>query len=561
MARSLDQEEWRTEASLAESYGSEGILSSDLVYRRLRAPRADRCLLLEPSWAELVESVAANTALLQSRDFEMSGGSFQELRRHVRTRLLRQAREYTRVYVDLPDMNLSPEQPFVLSGHQPTLFHPGVWAKNFAMDRLAQAVDGQAIQVVIDNDAMHHHAVVCPSGTIKRPTRTSVPFDRYQAPIPYEQRYVLDHELFATFADRIRQQMQPFCEQPLVREIWPDAIRGVERGLPIGAAIAQARHILERKWGLRTIEIPLSQVCEYPEFYAFAISLFARADQLQASYNTRLQEYRDVHRLKNHAQPLPNLKCRHDWFEMPFWLWTNASPQRQALWLRLHGGDLELTNETGHVWSIRNPTLDPDAAALQLNEHCRNGLRLRPRALATTMFLRLMCADAFLHGIGGAKYDQVTDLIIHDLFGLPAPLFGVLSWTVWMPSPLDVVEPREIIHRQQKIREMHFHPERFLDPEILAQDQVSRKVKSKKKLLGEKPPRGSAGSWQRALERVNAELREFLLEKTASEKKILLERSGQAKMSEMFMSREWSFCLFEEPFLRELLLDLPYTHA
>ena len=36
------------------------------------------------------------------------------------------------------------------------------------------------------------------------------------------------------------------------------------------------------------------------------------------------------------------------------------------------------------------------------------GIKLRSRALTTTMFVRLFLADAFLHGIGGAKYDEVT---------------------------------------------------------------------------------------------------------------------------------------------------------
>ena len=44
------------------------------------------------------------------------------------------------------------------------------------------------------------------------------------------------------------------------------------------------------------------------------------------------------------------------------------------------------------------------------------GIRLRPRALTTTMYLRLAMGDLFLHGIGGAKYDQLTDRIIEHFF-------------------------------------------------------------------------------------------------------------------------------------------------
>ena len=40
---------------------------------------------------------------------------------------------------------------------------------------------------------------------------------------------------------------------------------------------------------------------------------------------------------------------------------------------------------------------------------------LRPRALTLTLFARLCVADFFIHGIGGGKYDEVTDRIIREL--------------------------------------------------------------------------------------------------------------------------------------------------
>ena len=45
----------------------------------------------------------------------------------------------------------------------------------------------------------------------------------------------------------------------------------------------------------------------------------------------------------------------------------------------------------------------------RLAELSSRGIKLRTRALTTTLFARLVLSDMFLHGIGGAKYDQVTD--------------------------------------------------------------------------------------------------------------------------------------------------------
>ena len=57
----------------------------------------------------------------------------------------------------------------------------------------------------------------------------------------------------------------------------------------------------------------------------------------------------------------------------------------------------------------------------QLGEAHTEGVRLRPRALITTMFARLVLSDIFIHGIGGAKYDQVTDAIVRRFFAVEPP--------------------------------------------------------------------------------------------------------------------------------------------
>ena len=50
---------------------------------------------------------------------------------------------YTSQYRDVPERWQRSETlagaPFILSGHQPEMFHPGVWYKNFVLGGLAQA--------------------------------------------------------------------------------------------------------------------------------------------------------------------------------------------------------------------------------------------------------------------------------------------------------------------------------------------------------------------------------------------------------------------------------------
>src|SRR5262249_2863990 len=46
---------------------------------------------------------------------------------------------------------------------------------------------------------------------------------------------------------------------------------------------------------------------------------------------------------------------------------------------------------------------------------------------------RLFLADLFVHGIGGGKYDEITDELVRRFYGGEPPDFLVLSATLWLP--------------------------------------------------------------------------------------------------------------------------------
>jgi hypothetical protein len=51
-----------------------------------------------------------------------------------------------------------------------------------------------------------------------------------------------------------------------------------------------------------------------------------------------------------------------------------------------------------------------------------------------TLFLRLLVADQFVHGIGGGRYDQVTDHLIQRHFALAPPKYAVTTATLFFPT-------------------------------------------------------------------------------------------------------------------------------
>src|SRR5438270_9519718 len=95
---------------------------------------------------------------------------------------------------------------------------------------------------------------------------------------------------------------------------------------------------------------------------------------------------------------------------------------------------------------------------------------LRPRALITTMYARLVLSDLFIHGIGGAKYDELTDLIIRRFFGIEPPAYVTATATFRLPIERPQVSLDDVRRSEQRIRGVRFRPESFLQGPLLKQD-------------------------------------------------------------------------------------------
>ena len=83
----------------------------------------------------------------------------------------------------------------------------------------------------------------------------------------------------------------------------------------------------------------------------------------------------------------------------------------------------------------RRRRLDAAAEVARASGSANAELRaLAPRALTLTTFLRLLVVDQFVHGIGGGRYDQVTDRLLVSHFGLTPPRFAVTTATLIYPG-------------------------------------------------------------------------------------------------------------------------------
>ena len=119
--------------------------------RRLRAPATDGGLLVEPPWGEVRGLAASNAGRLSGWDYDVQGRQAARLRDLARREIVHLAREFLRRHgleespaaLESPG---SPHVPLVVTGHQPELFHPGVWVKNFAASAIARSCGGIALE-------------------------------------------------------------------------------------------------------------------------------------------------------------------------------------------------------------------------------------------------------------------------------------------------------------------------------------------------------------------------------------------------------------------------------
>jgi hypothetical protein len=526
--------------------------SAALQYRRYRAPHDDRQVLVEPPFSELDGLLAENVRLHAQASYDFQGRGLTQLAAQARNELLAAARRWTAAY--RPDAVAAGSRPgpIFLAGHQPEMFHPGVWLKNFVLGALARQYGGTAVNLVIDSDTAKNTALRTPGGSIAQPNVEMIPFDRPEPRLPYEERRVVDRRQFEDFGRRVTQRMAALAPDLLLRQFWPMVLQRLQQSDHLGTCLAQARHQLEGRWGLQTLEVPQSWVCQTESFAWLIVHLLAQLPRFHQCYNQAVEEYRRVHKIRNEAQPVPNLAADGPWLEAPLWLWTADRPLRRRVFARAQDAEVLLTDGEGlEVRLAVSPESDGARAVGQLAELRSRGIKIRSRALITTLWARLVLGDLFLHGIGGAKYDQVTDLLMERFFALPPPGILVLSATLHLPIARPPLESDPAGGIAQQLRELTYHPERFLQSSADAPAEAESLREAKNRWIRTPATAENAYARRQAIRQSNEALQPWV----AQRRRQLLERQAASararRVESIFAWREYAFCLYPEKTLRE----------
>lgn len=534
---------------------------SPIQHQRLRAPEQNNSALHRPPLSEASDWVSSNQSLIaEQAEIELPASFLNPppeqlrisyLRSQAKRELLSLALDYSGRYLAAPpdqhfkDIN----SPIIMSGHQPELFHPGVWYKNFALSKIAQEQNGVAINLVVDSDLAHQNSIRFPDLN-STPARTGkIAFDRPSTATPFELRPIVDLNFFSQFPDRVNQKFNLVNNEStgslIVHKLWAEVLAAAaklstnQKAPNLGAAIAAGRHRLEQKLGLKTIEVPVSLIANSNTFASFAAVIFNNRERFRSIYNLVIDEYRSVHRIRSQSHPVPQLKNVDDWSEIPFWIYSSASPERQKLFVKSNATQMLLTDFNDHAIEISKANFIDEF--LLLNSQ---GIYIRPRALLTTMFSRLFLSDIFLHGIGGAKYDQLTDAISARFFGYQLPHFLTLSATMTLPSRIEPIAKPNINRLRQRRRRLKFHPERFFDANN-SSDVSKRLIAEKQRWTSPEMQHVRTQEKHDTIKLINQKLNKLLVKFDNELADTIALQQRDLHASQIAHSREYSFCLFD----------------
>jgi len=453
-----------------------------------------------------------------------------------------------------PSLATPAGEPAILLGHQPDFFHPGVWIKSVAASHAASAIGGRAEFLVADHDDAD-------GLRLRWPARDGdIWIARAQNMGPAGPGCTFEHEPPRSAAHWREAWQGVSAEYDRSDTGLADFISGFfdadrTSGHPDYVDRWMAGVIaLDRRIGLVTpVMRRASRLSSSPRparmtWGGFVTYVVKRHAEFAAAYNAALQAYRAARGISGDSRPIPDLLVSPDRVELPFWIHRRDHP-RGRLYLTCEGGQSVL-------WAadLRAAALPSDGPISPHGE--LGGWCIRPRALTLTMYARLFLCDLFVHGLGGAKYDVVTDDLIRRFIGIEPPAYVCVTATLRLPLDSRNVSQAELAQAMRGVRDTVHNPQRWLLDSAPAAELLSERaaaIAESERLRRE--CRDQHLARRRIFDRIhqlNARLHDLDPDMDARAQTRITDVRRHLASRAVASSREWFYALHHLPDLRRL---------
>jgi len=397
---------------------------------------------VEPPYEMWPEVLRRNRQGLADRSSRLG----RERVRELRQALYEAAFQYTQELTELAASISTPisgdfarsfdyEKPLVMAGHQPVVYHQGLLYKNKQLSRLAKESSAHAINVVVDTDEGDAGQLIWPlrggdSLTLRSATVSS-------AERLFASQQIVDSERVEEIFCAMREDLAASGLHSAL-----DAVEKVSRlyQLLSGQSVSVANSLVRWQYERRAyLEVSLSRLLRIDVVRSILLEWVHDAEKLVPSYNSTLESYRAERKIKNPANPFPNMSIEPNSIEVPFCL-------------------------------IQSSGREPLTVAPQGKLDVQQNSFIAPRGSIVTLLLRAFCSDLFIHGTGGGKYDPFVDRFAHAYLGVELPEFVVASSTEYA-FPERVASYEAAIELKSRYKEIVSHTERFLGAGLFTCDE------------------------------------------------------------------------------------------
>ncbi|MFH1940415.1 MAG: hypothetical protein ABIK21_09760 [bacterium] len=544
--------------------------------RRFFKVPQNKQIFFYPSADKMGSLLEENKKIFSQYSFTILNQPFREVRENCRKEVIRRALKFSKKFDPDIEEKINPAYQYIIqTGHQPVFFHPGIWIKNIFLNELLKSPlleKSLGLNIILDNDickdlnlslpalSSNGNLIVEEISFLSSTLTPNLPFEEYPCP---------SLELIAKFTRDVIRELKPLeSENKDILNNFKNFARCLENSSHfcsqnykesnLGEFLSLARRFYEQETEPAYLEIPFSQICDSDEFLSFFLEIIKNIKSFSEIYNKKLDEYRKLFKIRNRAHPSPNLMIKENFIEVPFWIWREGNQRGKIFILNEEEKNYLYNDSYGKIFLIEE---DGFKSLFSLKTLLKErGLKIRPKALLLTLYNRLFISDLFIHGLGGAKYDLVTDEIIREFLKVEPPHFLVASCTLYLnfkssPSASDF----KISTLKKEIRDLEFNPQRYIDELPLAKkekNQIGELAEKKTELIKKIKKTLSPIEKRKISEKIKA-INNFMGEKVRSIKyelnKKIEKEEEKMKQAKVYTFREFPYCFFSAKTLRNLL--------
>lgn len=575
-------------------------------------PEGDKEIFIYPPLSTVKGLIESNINRINKYNLSICGVELKAIRNQIRLEVVEKARRYTNLLLRCWDNSLKTYEGInkhgkaidtaviIQTGHAPDLYHPGIWLKNHLTYLLANDYKGIGINMILDNALPEHDFILIPnlnnpaSALVERveifKSSKGVAFEELvSAHAITNRREEMTMNNPSGFTQGTKNDTRGLNRFTLIKDRCLSVIKDIKIRMAInkfidlmadssrftnniGEQVTFARRRYEEDFDIHNLEIPISQMTETEGFLIFFIAIAMEYDKFASIYNLTLDKYRKKNNIRSPANPLPDLRVEDGLIELPFWVWMPNETRKRMFIRPLRVDQLEIMAEDSFQEDhIDRCTISKKRLIClergQLNNLTKNldimagltryGVKIRPKALTNTIFSRLLFSDLFIHGIGGAKYDIITDSIIKKFFGVEPPGYITASATLYPPFERFEIDTGMIKALENDLRYMCYNPEKYVSDELLKKKDIKRLILEKQGLLAEgRKTRIKARERFIRIREINALLCNYI-QPILNERVLTIDTlKGKLRYNSVIENRNYPIFLYPEDLLKEFYKDV-----